>query len=63
MAPARVCHLGAAWHAGISLNDGIISHANALAEALDARAGQRCTALMAHLETLEGDLRATPIQP
>lgn len=36
-----------------SRNDGIISHANARAEALGARAGQRCAALVALVAQLE----------
>jgi hypothetical protein len=35
--------------ANSSRNDGIISHTNALAEALGARAGQHCAALVAQL--------------
>lgn len=41
---ARIGEADSSW------KDGIISHTNALAESLGARAGQRCAALVAQLE-------------
>ncbi len=38
-----------------TLNDGIISHANALAVALGAAPGRQCAALVAHVQKSKGD--------